>query len=83
VSADDLTAGYPVHAVASYQPWTNPHGAAFTDWTASCGVTGTIAGRSFGRAGSARRRELCATCWPLDWSTHHPAPIRAQEVSRG
>lgn len=59
------TAGYPVHAVAEFTRWTNPHGARFTNWVAQCGANGTLSGHdAFGLAGSARRAELCAACFP-------------------
>ena len=77
MSAVDLTAGYPVHAVAEYGEWTNDHGAVFTDWVAACGAIGTAGGRAchvLGLAGSARRLELCRECWPAGHATHHDAP---------
>lgn len=64
MSADTPVVGYPVHRVATYSRWTNPHGAVFTDWTAACGATGSESGhRPFGKAGSARRAELCRVCF--------------------
>lgn len=77
MSATDLSAGYPVHAVVSYRNWTNPHGVLFMDWTATCGATGTESGHnSFKTAVSARKRELCRECWPSGYSTFHPSPER-------
>lgn len=66
MTADTPVAGYPVHRVTTFSRWTNPHGVDFTDWAAACGVTDTKAGRYgvFGKAGSARRAELCPTCFP-------------------
>lgn len=63
MSADTPSVGYPVHAVASFARITNRHGARFIDWTAQCGATGTTTG-ALGRAGSARRAELCVGCFP-------------------
>jgi hypothetical protein len=70
MSTDTKTAGYPVHAVAQFVRWTNPFQARFTDWVASCGTRGSMSGHgAFGLAGSARRRELCTTCFPgQDWN---------------
>lgn len=79
MSALDLTAGYPVHAVAEYREWQNAHCASFTDWTAVCGATGTesgFAGFAPGLAGSARRAELCRSCWPAGHATQHGSPKR-------
>lgn len=64
MSADTPSVGYPVHAVATFAHVINPHGARFTEWTAQCGATGTMTGSTFGRAGSARRAELCVGCFP-------------------
>jgi hypothetical protein len=77
VSAADVSVGYPVHAVAEYREWTNPHRARFVDWKAACGATGTATGSAdtaFGRSGSARKAELCRTCWPAGHATSHPRP---------
>lgn len=77
MSAADVSVGYLVHAVAEYQERTNPHGVAFTDWTAACGVAGTVTGRSataFGLSGNARKRELCRSCWPAGHATYHQRP---------
>lgn len=77
MSAADPVAGYPVHAVATFRRWVNPHGAQFTDWTAACGAARTDSGhRPFGLSGSARRAELCRACWPS--RSHHdyrPDPV--------
>jgi hypothetical protein len=64
------TAGYPVHAVGKFVRWTNQHQVHFTDWLARCGARGSESGhRPFGLAGSARRLELCPTCFPgRDWN---------------
>lgn len=81
MSALDKTAGYPVHAVASYRRWTNPNGVKFTDWTATCGATGTRNGHgSFGLARSARRAELCRECWPAGHQTYHPEPTQTTDT---
>lgn len=63
---DGRTAGYPVHRVTRHRRWTNRHGAEFTDWVAACGATRTTSGHHqvFGQVSSARRAELCRTCWP-------------------
>lgn len=84
MSADTLTAGYPVHRVVSYWPWTNPHGAQFTDYTAACGLTDTLVGRnSFGRAGTARRKELCSRCFPnQNMSGYFPKPTLESPAAR-
>lgn len=77
MSAADISVGYPVHAVAEFRDWTNPHGARFVDWAATCGATGTQTGTSdtaFGLSGSARKAELCRTCWPAGHATPHPYP---------
>lgn len=79
MSAVDVTVGYPVHAVAEYREWKNAHDVAFTDWTATCGVTGTATGAAstaFGLSGSARKRELCRACWPAGHATFHAEPKR-------
>lgn len=65
MSASTPTAGYPVHAVATFARRENEFRAWFTDWTAQCGATGTESGRAaFGLAGSARKLELCVKCFP-------------------
>lgn len=66
MSALTQTAGYPVHRVTTFAKWTNPHGVGFTDWTAACGATGYLTGMTsrFGKAGDARRLELCTACFP-------------------
>lgn len=66
MSAVTKTAGYPVHAVTEFSRRTNPHGVRFTDWRALCGASGAYAGNQpFKLAGSARRAELCKTCFPF------------------
>jgi hypothetical protein len=49
--------------------WTNPHGVRFTDWSSSCGATGTESGHvSSGTASGlssldfAHRGMLCKDC---------------------
>lgn len=86
MSAYTVTAGYPVHRVATFSPWTNPHGVTFTDWTAACGASDTATGHPgpygspFGTAGSARKLELCPTCFPgRDLHGYFPDPV---EVAR-
>jgi hypothetical protein len=82
MSVMDLAIGYPVHAVATYRYWVNPHGVRFIDWTAPCGARGTeiVKGLSaFKPAGSARRAELCEKCWPNAWSTPHEPPREVSE----
>lgn len=67
VSADTPSVGYPVHAVASFVRVVTPHGVPFVNWTAQCGASDTKQGRpstAFGRAGSARKAELCVGCFP-------------------
>ena len=79
MSALDVSVGYPVHAVAEYREWENRHQARFTDWTAACGATGTATGHAdsaFGQVRSARRLELCRTCWPAGHATYHDRPRR-------
>jgi hypothetical protein len=65
---DTVVVGYPVHAVKAYSEWTNPYGARFTTWRATCGASDTDSGHGrtgpFRRAGSARRAELCPACFP-------------------
>lgn len=83
MSAVTITVGYPVHAVRTFRRWQNSHQVRFTDWAAACGQTGTrtgwpLGGRddtTFGRAGSARRAELCRACFPAGHSTSHPEPV--------
>lgn len=80
MSALTKTAGYPVHAVATFRRWTNPHGVTFTDWTAACGATGDTTGhRPLGTAGSARAKELCTACFPAGHQTNHPEPVEINE----
>lgn len=66
MSAVTMTAGYPVHAATEFSRWTNLYGVRFTDWRALCGASGTVAGdQPFKLAGSARKAELCKTCFPF------------------
>lgn len=60
-----------VHMVHAYElrEWTNPHGARFTDWHASCGAKGRVSGHfSIGTCSSlssldtAVRGMLCRNC---------------------
>lgn len=77
MSAVDVSVGYPVHAVVEYRERTNPHGVIFTDWKAACGATGTATGKAstaFGLSGSARKAELCRSCWPAGHATSHDKP---------
>jgi hypothetical protein len=76
MSASTITAGYPVHRVITYRLWVNQHRVQFTDYTAACGKSDTLAGSSpFGRAGTARRLELCPTCFPgKTWGASFPDP---------
>jgi hypothetical protein len=76
MSALTPIAGYPCHRVVQFSRWTNPHGVAFTDWTGACGAKDTKAGqhRVFGKAGDARRLELCPTCFPGRIATGVNAP---------
>jgi hypothetical protein len=62
-----------VHMVHAYElrEWTNQHGAMFTDWSASCGASGTKGGHySRGLCSSltsldfAVRAMLCPKCCP-------------------
>jgi hypothetical protein len=63
--ANTVTIGYPVHAVATFSQWENRFGAKGLKWTAQCGASDTqMGGFGFGRAGSARSRELCPKCFP-------------------
>lgn len=81
MSADTPTAGYPVHRVAQFSRWTNQHGVQFTDWVAACGAEGYLAGfmSKFGKAGDARRLELCVSCFPGRVScgpgSYYPDPV--------
>ena len=82
MSASTITVGYPVHRLATFSPWTNQHGVQFTDWIAACGAIGTKSGHPssysgpFGTAGSARRLELCPTCFPgRQMHGHWPDPV--------
>lgn len=80
MSADTATAGYPAHAVESYSKSTNGHGVGFTDWSASCGARGQLTGSmaTFGKAGHARRAELCPVCFPAGFRTYHPEPVEIE-----
>jgi len=81
MSTEDATIGYPPHAVASFRTWVTANRVTLTDWTATCGATGQAVGtRPFGKAGSARRRELCRACWPASWATYHPKPVDLSET---
>lgn len=65
--ADTPTIGYPVHAVASFTRVITKNGVPFVDWTAQCGQQSTKQGTprtAFGKAGSARKAELCVGCFP-------------------
>lgn len=81
MTADTPVAGYPVHRVTEFSRWTNPHQVAFTDWVAACGATGYLTGfmSKFGKAGDARRLELCEACFPGRIATgpgsYFPDPI--------
>jgi len=80
VSALTPIAGYPCHRVTSFSKWANQHGVAFTDWTAACGAEGYLAGfmSTFGKAGDARRLELCEACFPgRDIRQPFPDPIES------
>lgn len=77
MSALTKTAGYPVHRVAQFSKWSNGS-TVFTDWVAACGATGYLTGfmSTFGKAGDARRLELCTSCFPgRDMRAHFPDPI--------
>lgn len=76
MSAGTITAGYPVHRVATYRPWVNQHRVQFTDYAAACGKADTLAGSNpFGQAGTARRLELCPICFPgKTWGASFPDP---------
>lgn len=81
MSAADVSVGYPVHAVATFSEWENPHAARFTDWTAACGASGTAstsARFAFGLSGGARKAELCKACWPAGHATHQAKPRKVE-----
>lgn len=81
MSAVDITAGYPVHAVARFAQRTNTHGVVITDWRATCGATGQeIGSQPFGTAGSARRKELCRACWSAGHATPHEKPSQVSAL---
>jgi hypothetical protein len=82
MSALTPVAGYPVHRVATFQRKTNKYGALFTDWTAACGAEGFVSGHGpLGRAGSARRLELCTGCFPArNASGPFPEPTELEPV---
>lgn len=85
MSAVDVVVGYPKHAVAEYHNWTNPHGVKFVDWRSVCGASGTETGHAnrFGLSGSARKGELCRSCWPTGHSTRQAKPMeRAERITR-
>jgi hypothetical protein len=74
MSANTLTVGYPVHVVAAYRRTTNPHCVQFTDYRTVCGIEDTTTS-GFGRAGTARRLELCLDCFPTrDVKAYFPEP---------
>jgi hypothetical protein len=80
VSALTPIVGYPCHRPVRYWKWTNQHGIQFTEWVAACGAEGYLAGAmsTFGKAGEARRLELCATCFPgRNIHAHFPDPIES------
>jgi hypothetical protein len=66
MSAVTPIVGYPCHRPVQFSKWTNQHGVQFTDWVAACGAEGYLAGSmsKFGKAGDARRLELCPSCFP-------------------
>ena len=65
MSAETVTAGYPPHRVLAFHEWTNRHGANFTTYRAARGHVDTLTGHKvFGFAGSARKQELCFSCFP-------------------
>ena len=76
MSVETKTAGYPVHRVTEFGYWVNPHRVQFLDWLAACGATGSDAGGRLGQARTARKRELCATCFPgQDMHKYYPEPV--------
>jgi hypothetical protein len=84
MSAVTPIVGYPCHRPFSFTRWENQHGVWFTDWVAACGAKGYLAGSTstFGKAGDARRKELCSSCFPGqrhdgDW----PDPIEVPKES--
>lgn len=74
--------GYPCHRPVQYSRWANQHGVVFTDWVAACGATGYLAGAmsKFGKAGDARRLELCESCFPGRLATGANAPYYPDPV---
>jgi hypothetical protein len=83
MSAVTPIVGYPCHRVETFTKWTNKHDVHFTDWTAPCGATGYLAGSmsTFGKAGDARRKELCAVCFPNGHQGSWPDPIEVPKES--
>ena len=70
--------------IATFARWTNQHGVAFTDWSAACGATGYLTGfrSTFGKAGDARRLELCAVCFHgRDMRGHFPDPEQRERLT--
>lgn len=85
MSAVTPVAGYPCHRPVQFSRWTNQHGMGFTDWVAACGATGYLTGAAaeFGRAGSARRKELCPSCFPGQrHDGHWPEPVEVPKEQR-
>ena len=83
MSAETTTVGYPAHALARYSRQTTGNGLLLTKWRAACGATGEEVGLNpFRKAGSARWRELCTTCFPARHTTPHPlaALVAPEEV---
>ncbi|UJW36935.1 hypothetical protein L3Q67_45050 (plasmid) [Saccharothrix sp. AJ9571] len=67
--------GYPVHRVASYSEHDTANHVLVTTWTAGCGATGKAVGRRpFGKAGSARAKELCPHCFDKGVHGYYPDP---------
>ena len=66
MSADTMTAGYPAHRVIAFCRWRNEHEAPMTTWFSACSINRTQGGHLgvLGRAGAARRSELCRVCFP-------------------
>jgi hypothetical protein len=84
MSAVTPIVGYPCHRPVQFSKWTNQHGIHFTDWVAACGAQGYLTGSTstFGKAGDALRKELCASCFPgQQRDGHFPDPVEVPKES--
>jgi hypothetical protein len=81
----DVSAGYPVHAVARLSRTDNGHGVTLINWTAVCGAVGCLVGSQsrLDAARTALKTELCRDCWPSGHETYHPEPVSDPTLDTG